>query len=147
VSEREFYRSELALGVNLRRRAYKDHGFYKEGLRFRNGPDEVVFHNNAGLTGYAAGPKRHLVDGAGLSDAFLARMPREKGRDWRIGHYGRDIPSGYLPTLKTGTMQLKEPRHRELFERLTLITRGPIFSWERFKAIVWMHTHRFGVES
>jgi arabinofuranosyltransferase len=147
VSEREFYRADLGLGVNLRRRAYKDHAFYKEGLRFRKEGEKVVFHNNAGLTGYAAGPQRHLVDGAGLSDPFLARMPREKGREWRIGHYGREIPSGYLPTLKTGSMKLREPRHRELFERLTLITRGPLFSWARFKAIVWMHTHRFGVES
>jgi arabinofuranosyltransferase len=146
VSEREFYRTELGLGVNLRHRTYKDHGLYKDGLRFRKEAERVVFHPNAGLTAYAAGPHRHLVDAVGLADPFVARMPRKKEGDWRIGHYGREIPKGYLPTLKSGTLQLEERRHRELFQRLALITRGPIFSWKRFEAIVWMHTHRFGVE-
>ena len=44
-------------------------------------------------------------------------------------------------------MQLKLPRHRELYERLQLVTSGPLFSMARFRAIWWMHTHRFGVES
>lgn len=145
VSEREFYRGELGLTVNLRRRAYRKHSFYLQGVGFRNGAERVVFHNNAGLTGYAAGPTRHLVDGAGLTDPFMARMPRDKSRDWRIGHYGRETPPGYLPTVRTGRMELREPRHRELYERLRLITQGPIFSVARLRAIVWMHTHRFGL--
>ena len=146
VSEREFYREELGLGANLRKRAYRQHSFYRQGADFRRDPERVVYFENAGFAGYAAGPKRHLVDAAGLTDAFLARMPRETKREWRIGHYGREVPAGYLPTLRTGKMQLTEARHRELYGRIRLIARGPIWSAARLKAVVWMHLNRFGVE-
>lgn len=147
VSEREFYGEELGLGVNLRKRAYRRHSFYRQGVVFRKGRERFVYFENAGLAGYAAGPKRHLVDAAGLTDAFLARMPRETQREWRIAHYGRKVPAGYLRTLRTGKMRLTDARHRELYRRLQLITRGTIFSAARLEAIVWMHLNRFGVES
>jgi arabinofuranosyltransferase len=146
VSEREFYREELGLGANLRKRAYRQHSFYRQGVAFRKEPERVVYFENAGFAGYAAGPNRHLVDAAGLTDAFLARMPRETQREWRIGHYGREVPAGYLPTLRTGKMKLTEARHRELYGRLRLIAGGPIFSVARLEAIAWMHLNRFGVE-
>jgi arabinofuranosyltransferase len=130
VSEREFYREELGLGANLRKRAYRQHSFYRQGVAFRKEPERVVYFENAGFAGYAAGPNRH----------------RETQREWRIGHYGREVPAGYLPTLRTGKMKLTEARHRELYGRLRLIAGGPIFSVARLEAIAWMHLNRFGVE-
>ncbi len=147
LSEREFYGKELGISANLRTRGYREHTYWKDGEKFRHGAERVVFHQNAGLTGYAAGPERLLVDAIGLTDAFLARMPRQGDGWWRVGHLKRQVPAGYLESLGTGENRLKRREHRELYERVMLITRGPLFSGARWKAIWWMHRHRFGVQT
>lgn len=135
VSERDFYRPELGIVPNLRRRAYKEHGFWRDGVRFREGSERVVVHDNAGLTAYAAGPERHLVDTAGLTDPLLARVPVSGAKPWRVGHYTREIPAGYLESLRTDRNRLTDPRYRALYERLRLVTRGRLFDRERLRAI------------
>ncbi|NLE89305.1 MAG: hypothetical protein GX607_23210 [Myxococcales bacterium] len=143
VSERDYYRPELGLLPNLRVRAYRSHGFWRDGVAFRQGDRRVVVHDNAGLTAYAAGPTRHLVDTAGLTDPLLARLPPPYRRDWRIGHMSRPLPAGYRETLETGENRLEDPRLRELYGRLQLVTRGSLLSWERLRAIYALHTDSF----
>ena len=143
VSERDYYRPELGLFPNLRARAYRSHGFWRDGLAFQQGDRRVVVHDNAGLTAYAAGPTRHLVDTAGLTDPLLARVGSAYRRDWRIGHMSRPLPAGYRETLETGENQLEEPELRELYAHLRLVTRGPLLSWERLRAIYALHTGSF----
>jgi arabinofuranosyltransferase len=135
VSERDFYRPELGIVPNLRARAYKQHGFWQDGRRFRAASERVVVHDNAGLTAYAAGPERHLVDTAGLTDPFVARLPFAPASTWRIGHYERRIPEDYLATLRSGENHLTDPRERALYERLRRIRRDPLFDPARLRAI------------
>ncbi len=47
-----------------------------------------------GVLPYHAGPKVHVIDVYGLTDAFIARCPAE--RDSRIGHIEHDVPAAYL---------------------------------------------------
>lgn len=143
VSERDFYRPELGILRNLRTRAYQTHGFWQDGLAFRRGDRRVVVHDNAGLTAYAAGPDRHLIDGAGLTDPLLARVPFPYRRDWRVGHYERPLPTGYRETLETGQNRIEDPHYRELYERIRLVTRGPLLSRERWRAIYELHAGSF----
>lgn len=135
VSERDFYRPELGIVPNLRARAYKKHGFWRDGLDFRQAADRVVVHDNAGLTAYAAGPERHLVDAAGLTDPFVARLPFAPPTEWRIGHYERRIPASYIESLKSGENRLVVPEQRALYERLRRIARDPLFDPQRLRAI------------
>ncbi|MEO6323727.1 MAG: hypothetical protein ABIQ65_03805, partial [Thermoanaerobaculia bacterium] len=68
-------------GIDARRRAERSPG----GI--------VALASNIGMLGYYGGPRVGLIDVLGHTDAFLARLPVTG--PWRIGHFQREIPSGY----------------------------------------------------
>lgn len=43
-----------------------------------------------------SGPRIHWIDSCGLTDRFLASIPFSPDDGWRVGHYVRDIPEGYV---------------------------------------------------
>lgn len=135
VSEREWYLDNMTLVANLRRRAYRAHSYWRDGERIRRGSDPVGVHTNVGLVGYAAGPTRYIVDIAALTDAFLARIPFEYRSDWRPGHLGRPVPRGYVESLKANKNLVEDPELYALYERVRLLTRGPLWSWTRLKTV------------
>ena len=118
-----------------------DHTWMREGLSFRNGPEKVTVQGSIGFYGLSAGPERILVDRNALSDALLARLPVSPRLyfEFYAGHYFRDIPEGYLESLKSGTNQIAEPALHEYFDRLRAITSGPIFTASRFASIWYMN--------
>ncbi|NPV56166.1 MAG: hypothetical protein HPY76_05750, partial [Anaerolineae bacterium] len=61
---------------------------------------------NIGIFGFYAGPQVHIVDRYALSDPLLSRLPTFRTYNWRIGHFTRPIPEGYLETLASGRNQL-----------------------------------------
>jgi len=90
-----------------------------------------------GLDGFHAGPGVHLIDPMGLGDALIARLPARS--DWRVGHYLRDLPAGYEETVETGVNVIQDPALSAFYERLRLITQGPIWDRRRARAIVRMN--------
>lgn len=77
-----------------------------------------------GYWGMRAGPGVHLIDLCALTDRFLAMQtfrpsgepPREEeaflysGPGWRVGHYGRELPDGYVEAVQSGDPGLvREP--------------------------------------
>ncbi len=50
----------------------------------------------AGFVGYFAGPDVHIIDIYALGDALLARLEVVDYKPWRIGHFQRDLPNGYI---------------------------------------------------
>jgi arabinofuranosyltransferase len=95
--------------------------------------EAVVVHPNIGLYGFHAGRDVHVVDPYGLGDALLARLPARPG--WRVGHYERDVPAGYLESLRTGRNVIEDTAIAMRHERLTLVTRGPLWTRRRWRAI------------
>ena len=71
-----------------------------------------------GTWGIEMGPKFHIVDTSALTDRFLADQPFVgQNYDWRIGHFGRSLPAGYLDAIKFDNPYLlanpKDARHLE----------------------------------
>lgn len=99
-----------------------------------HGTSQVVVEPNPGFVGFFAGPEVTIIDPYGLGDAFLARLPADPG--WRVGHYFRTPPPGYLESVRLNTNLLADPVQAALYERLRLVTRGPIWTWRRWQAIV-----------
>ncbi len=95
-------------------------------------PIECGWQGSAGL---ASAPEVHLIDPCALSDPLLARLPAKYDPDWRIGHFVRQIPAGYVESVEQGRNLLKDPLTRDYWEVIRQATRGPLFSLERFKAI------------
>jgi arabinofuranosyltransferase len=102
-----------------------------------------------GFVGYFAGPDVHLVDPMGLTDPLLARLPiwfeghvltPQKAippeLEWRIGHFVRPLPEGYLETLETGENRLASKALASYWDELARITRGELWSGERLSTIL-----------
>jgi arabinofuranosyltransferase len=119
----------------------------EQGRSLRGSGASVVLEGAVGRLGFHAGPEVHIVDIFGLADPLLARLPaltfdpsaaarRPHDNNWRIGHFLRAIPQGYLQSVMTGRNQLRDAQLGEIFEKLTLIVSGPLWSGDRL-AEIW----------
>jgi arabinofuranosyltransferase len=117
------------------------HPWVEEGRRAaaaaaQAGVPVLTVHANVGFFGYFAGAQVHIVDELALTDAFLARMPADRSKPWRIGHTYRIIPDGYLESLEADENRLVDPALAERFDRLQRITRGPLLEGRRFSDVL-----------
>jgi hypothetical protein len=103
--------------------------------------EKLFMTDAAGFIGYAAGPDVHFVDKYGLGDALMARLPAEV--PWRIGHFARRVPDGYEDTIIHGRNVIGDPGVGAYYERLRLITEGPLFTRERWRTILRMNLGRY----
>lgn len=101
---------------------------------------DVRIQSSIGMYGFFAGQNLHIVDRMGLADPLLSRLPVLYDPNWRQGHYYRVIPAGYPNSWIKGKNIIQDPELAEWYETMNLITRGPLFSWDRFKAIFRMNT-------
>lgn len=99
--------------------------------------------DSVGMVGYFAGPQVHIVDRLAITEPLLARLPMKVMPKWRIGHYPREVPLGYLETLESGQNQIANRRLAEYYDKLALITRGPLWDPARWQAIWKMNTGQY----
>ena len=113
----------------------------RQGKKLRATAPEigVARYGAVGMRGFYAGPRVHLVDPLGLADPLLARMPVIYNPTWRIAHFQRVVPAGYLQGVRSGENTLIDPLLARYYDKLLVITRGPLFSAERWKAIWGIH--------
>jgi len=140
ADERRYYFAQTGLVYHQRYRQVPfNHAWGMTGKRMRGAPSQSVQVFNAiGFSGFAAGPDIHIVDQHALSDAFLARLPST--RPWRIGHFVRELPPGYLDSVASGRNQLVDPAQRALYDDLQKVIRGPLLAPGRLAAIWRLNT-------
>lgn len=102
-------------------------------------PDRVDEGHAIGIAGYVSGPKVHIIDLYALSDPLLARLPAIQ-KNWRIGHFTRVVPAGYVETIMTGQNQIKDKNLAEYYDHLHNVTSGPLLSWSRMVDIWELNT-------
>ena len=100
----------------------------------------VVGHGTIGFMGYFAGPSVYIFDPGALADPLLARLPLASSAPWRIGHFWRLIPDGYLETLVSGENQISDPGIASFYNRLRLVNSGPLWSRKRLLGVVRLVT-------
>lgn len=100
---------------------------------------EEMCHAAAGIRD---GIALHIIDICGLADPLLSRLPARQDREWRIGHFERDIPSGYLESIQTRQNVIADEATRHYYEAIKLVTQGPLWSWERLKMIWLLNTNQ-----
>lgn len=115
-------------------------GYAKKAIRSGK---RVVVNGVIGFFGFYAGPTLHIIDEHALSDPLLARLPilSHKG-GWRIGHFKRDIPEGYAKTA-VGENVILDPDLAQYWEKLSLVSRGKLFSWGRLREIWNFNTGKY----
>ncbi len=119
-----------------------DHHWVAQGRAARRRGDQVVVKGNVGYFGFYAGPKVYVVDPGALTDPLLARLPSVFAPDWRVGHFTRKLPQGYLESLKTGRKLLRDPKLAAYWDQVLLVTRGPLFDPDRLRAIWGLNSGR-----
>lgn len=109
----------------------------------------VVVNGAVGQLGWKAGRRVHLIDSLGLGDPLLSRLParvfdRELKdfmddtlglQSWRVGHYSRAIPRGYVASIEQGKNLIEDERLARYYDKLRLIIRGRLLSGERLRTI------------
>lgn len=119
-----------------------DHHWVEEGNAARLSGQTVAYQKGIGLFALAAGPTVHVVDAHALADPLLARLPLSTDR-WRIGHFVRNAPRGYLETLASGRNEIHDPDLAQFYDRLSLVVRGRLFDRERLRAILGFQLGRY----
>ena len=135
ADERAFYAPQTALLNRILREDSLIFRWEKAGLDLRQQGTPVSLQYNMGFIGWGAGPENHLVDHFGLTDPLLARLPMLYDPAWRIGHYVRVVPDGYLESVQQNKPVIKDEGLNEYYQRLRTVTRDPVFSWTRLKEV------------
>lgn len=133
VDERTWYAKDLAMWSP--ERPWPEYGEFTAAL-WANGRTRpmVDLAHAAGLRAYVAGPRVHVVE-PWICDPLLTRLPLAAPGQWRIGHFTRRIPEGYLETLATGENVLHHPALREYYETLRTVLRAPLLDRARLRAL------------
>ena len=64
----------------------------------------TVLQPTVGAVGYYLGSRRHVIDTLALGDPLLARLPAKPR--WRVGHYERAVPEGYVESVATDSNRI-----------------------------------------
>ncbi len=116
------------------------------GLRARAEAPSVVIKGGTGIFGFYAGPHVHIIEKWAITDPLLARLPAAPGM-WRIGHFTRALPEGYVDSRKQGRNLVHDPRIAELYDALVVVTQGPLLSRRRFLEIWKLNTGAYDVSA
>ncbi len=94
----------------------------------------LFYDGLVGLDGLLSGPGIHIVDPL-LCDPLLMRLPTWNLKDWRIGHFERRLPNGYLLSVAIGQNRITHAGLARGYEDIRLITRGKLLDPNRLRAI------------
>lgn len=108
----------------------------EEGRQIRKAGDTLIYRSGIGFYGFCAGPRVYIVDGHSLTDPLRSRLIVRDKVSWRIGHFYRVAPFGYLETLRSGINQIKDSSLAEYYDRIRLVVRGDLFDFNRIKEII-----------
>ena len=125
----------------LHAKVHPPHPWALLGAEWSGSPEHTRVSGAIGFRGFFAGPKVFLVDYYGLSDPLIARLPYEPSlRKWHPGHFKRCVPVGYPEAARLGPEALPDRRLRAYFARIWLVTRGELWTTERWRAIWQLNT-------
>ncbi len=140
ADEKSIYFKNTGLLPRLFLKDCQEHRWETIGRKARGWGRVVIKTTNVGMLPFYAGPAVHVIDFNALTDPLLARLPIRKGK-WRIGHFTRNLPDGYADWF-TGKDEIHDPQLREYHQRLLQLTRGELWSAERWKEILRFLTGR-----
>jgi arabinofuranosyltransferase len=137
VDDERGYRHETSLLRMNKDKGIPDlGGWVADAIAARQKGTRVSVYKNVGYYGFFAGPGVHVIDPYGLGDPLMARLPfTEKMGFWASGHFYRHVPEGY-PEAAIDAGTIKDPAIAAQWEKLKLVTRGPILSPERLREVV-----------
>jgi arabinofuranosyltransferase len=126
----------------------------QDAQKLKESGKRVVIRDVIGMIGFYSGSNIHIIDPRALSDPLLSKLPsteywrgghkpRPGEKKWIIGHFMRKIPIGYLETITTGENKLQDKNLREFYDKISLVTRGNLFDFNRLVEIWNLNTGKY----
>lgn len=97
----------------------------------------------SGYFAFFAPREFHIYDLNGQVDPLMARLPIDLHAGWKQAHHFREPVPGYQETLLSGENHIVDPDLHEYYEKLRLVTRGPIWSGKRLRTILALNLGRY----
>ena len=97
----------------------------------------------AGYASYFVPRECHVYDLNGQVDPLMARIPIRYNKNWKQGHFFKPEIPGYRETLISGVNKIQDLDIAEYYDKLRIITRDEIWSWERMKTIAYMNFGKY----
>ncbi len=154
TDQRNWYYYFTGLLSNVSERKLYEFVGIPDALQLKESGKRVVIKGVIGLIGFYAGSKVHIIDRLALSDPLLSKLPsteywrgghepRSDEKLWLIGHFTRKIPIGYLETITTGENKLQDKNLRKYYDKLSFVTRGNLFDFNRLIEIWNLNTGKY----
>ena len=89
-----------------------------------------------GFSGLAQGPHVHFIDTCALADPLLSKLSIEYTPQWRIGHFERQLPDGYIESIKQNKNLIRDPQIKAYYDAIRLVTRGKLLDKQRLYTII-----------
>ena len=112
------------------------HDWVEKGRTYRKEAPVVGIEGGVGYMGFYSGPGIHIVDFHALTDPLLCRLPTAMDIKWRMGHFRRGIPDGYIETQEAGVNHIRDPYIAAFYDSLSFAVKGPLWEADRIKAAV-----------
>jgi arabinofuranosyltransferase len=93
-------------------------------------------YGSVGFYGYYAGPRSYIIDTQALGDPLLAHLP---GDNYRPGHTAHALPAGYVESVTYDENLIADASTHTLYNEVRQLTRGALFTAERWKTIWRFH--------
>ncbi|MEM6270574.1 MAG: hypothetical protein AAF998_14130 [Bacteroidota bacterium] len=95
----------------------------------------AVVAGSMGKTGYLRARGTQIIDFNGLADPLLARFPALDTDWWRAGHRPRYLDPNHERIVAGESIQFADPGVQAYWQRLRVVTAGPLWSGERWRTI------------
>lgn len=89
-----------------------------------------------GFNSIKQGPGMHYIDNCALADPLLARLPSKEDRQWRIGHFIRQLPTDYRESIEQSKNLIVDQKTARYWESIRTVTRGSLWDKNRFIEIL-----------
>lgn len=100
----------------------------------------VVVYPATGFKSFYAGPQVVMIDSNALSDPLLARLPADEKKEFVIAHFLRSLPDGYEDSMRADHNHIRDPDLAAYYDELRRVTRGPLWTRERWQSIWRLNT-------
>jgi arabinofuranosyltransferase len=142
--ERAYYYQQTGLLLVRRNVPMPNHWWAEEGKSARASHLKLLATGMVGFAGFYAGPDIFVLDPIALADPFLARLPADNTISWRTGHLGREVPEGYQVSMEQDKNLLADSSLAIFYDKLCTVTKGPVWSAQRFTEILNFNLGRYG---
>lgn len=138
--ERIYFFDGAALATRVQNAMTVNFKWAKQGTEYQQTGYHVTHARAIGFFGYYVGQKVYVIDGHGLADPLLARLPVQGSFGFTAGHSLKLLPKGYRDSLNSGKNEITDASIAAYYDKLTLITRGVLFDPARWQAIWEINT-------